>query len=78
MNSETEAWGFLQKKSSKGIYQQRYFKTIGNKLEYWKDQSDHDQRKPSTSFDINDIKVILCNDAPMMLDMKLTLLDFST
>jgi len=57
MNAEKEVSGLLQKKSSKGIYQQRYFKTTGNKLEYWKDQTDHDQRKPSTSFDMNDIKV---------------------
>lgn len=58
-NSEFEITGYLQKKTTKGFYVNRYFSTFGHTLRYWQDKASFDNaEKSSEIYDICDIKSI--------------------
>lgn len=58
-NSEFEIAGYLQKKTTKGFYVNRYFSTFGHTLRYWQDKAQFDNsEKSSEIYDICDIKTI--------------------
>jgi hypothetical protein len=58
-NSEFEISGYLQKKTTKGFYVNRYFSTFGHTLRYWQDQVAFENTdKSSEVYDICDIKNI--------------------
>lgn len=58
-NTEFEIAGYLQKKTTKGFYVNRYFSTFGHTLRYWQDKQSFDNaEKSSEIYDICDIKTI--------------------
>ena len=59
VSAELEYKGYLQKKNSKGYFQQRYFETDGSALKYWTDFDMHEKGlECSSSYDVKDISSI--------------------
>lgn len=57
--SDIDIYGYLQKKTSKGIYVNRYFTTSCHLLKYWHDKQSFDNMEsPSEEFDIREIRQI--------------------
>lgn len=57
LSNDVEKKGYLQKKTSKGLWVNRYFVTEGNFLHYWHESVDYDVKKPSCEkYDISEVK----------------------
>ena len=56
-SNDVEKSGYLQKKTSKGLWVNRYFVTENNYLYYWHEITDYEMKKPSCErYDISEIK----------------------
>lgn len=57
--NDIEKQGYLLKKTSKGLWVNRFFKTDHNYLSYWTDMKEHDKNDPpSEKYDVAEIKLI--------------------
>ena len=57
--NDVEKYGFLMKKTSKGMWVNRFFATEQNYLHYWHEKREYDDNMPSREkYDIAEIKII--------------------
>lgn len=58
-DGDFEKAGYLQKKTSKGMWVTRYFATDRNQLQYWHNQAQYDRPEaPAESYDVSEIRSI--------------------